>query len=265
MTVSNCFVRLACLIPMTAFVAACGSKNLLDELDQWDLVYISDSTGWGVAKRYAENIQRDTGKIVQVSDYATGGLSALAVLDVLEGDHQDSDNEVGSGSLRSDIAKAEVIVFFVNPRGELARGGVQGGVEHCISADQPPDDCSLELYEPYIENLRAVYENILALRMGKPTIIRATDLYNPLISIHRNRNMEDECTECVENFNTAVRQAAEAFNIPLVSIYDAFNGSNHNEDPREKGYIGADGIHASEEGRQVVADLLSAAGYEPIE
>jgi len=138
-------------------------------------------------------------------------------------------------------------------------------MEHCIRLDQPPDDCTFRLYEPYVENLKAVYEEILTLRNGKPTIIRAVDFYNPLISLHRENNMETECTHCFETFNTAVRKAAEAFNVPLISVYDAFNGIDHNEDPREKRYIGSDGEHTTDKGQQVIADLLSEAGYEPIE
>jgi lysophospholipase L1-like esterase len=168
-------------------------------------------------------------------------------------------------TLRADIAEAEVIVFFGNPRGDSSEGGVTGGMEICIDGYKAPDDCTPELYEPYIENLKAIYDEILALRKGKPTIIRAVDFYNPIISRHRANNVEVECTQCFEIFNSAVRQAAEAYNIPLISVYDAFNGSNHDEDPREKGYIGSDGVHASEQGRQVIADLLSEAGYEPIE
>jgi len=123
----------------------------------------------------------------------------------------------------------------------------------------------LELYQPYIENLKRVYEEVLALRAGSPTIVRALDLYNPLVIVHRERNMEKECTRCLEIFNTAVRQAASAFNVPLVSVHDAFNGPSHREDPREKGYIGPTGIHASKRGKRVIADLLSRVGYEPLE
>lgn len=257
-------LRAICTILAAVLIAGCG-KNSLDELEEWDLVYISDSTGWGVAQKYAENIRKETGKIVRVKDYAIGGLPAIRILDVLRTDPEDMESDDQFKSLRSDIAEAEVIVFFANPRGDSSKGGVQGGMENCISAVSPPDDCTIELYEPYIKNLKAVYTEIFAIREGKPTIIRATDLYNPLISIHRERDMEIECTECQETFNTAIRQAAEAFNIPLISIYDAFNGSEHNEDPREKGFIGPDGIHASEKGKQVIADLLGDVGYAPIE
>ncbi len=264
MKVSRSSLRTMCIIITTAIMAGCG-ENLLDELEEWDLVYISDSTGWGVAEKYAENIRKDTGKTVRVRDYAIGGLPAIKILDVLHTDPEDMENDDQFKSLRSDIAEAEVIVFIANPRGDSSKGGVQGGIENCISAVSPPDDCTLELYEPYIKNLKAVYTEIFALREGKPTIVRAVDLYNPIISIHRERNMETECTTCLETFNTAIRQAAEAFNVPFISVYDAFNGPAHDEDPRERGYIGTDGIHSSEKGRQVIADLLSEAGYVPVE
>ena len=247
------------------FMVACSNNtNPLDELDEWDLVYISDSTGWGVADRFAENIERDTGKTVRAHSYATSGLQALTILNTL----RTAPEEVPAGtyeSLHADIAEAEVIVFFGNPRGPASQGGLNMGGEQSCMGSMVPSDCSSERFAPYTENLKAVYEEILALRDGKPTIIRAVDFYNPLISIWNTKNIEVECTACWETFNSAVRQAAEAYNIPLVSVYDAFNGPNHDEDPREKGYIGPDDIHASPEGQQVIADILSEAGYEPIE
>ena len=248
------------------FIRMSGKTYSLDELEEWDLVYISDSEGWGVANKFADNIERDTGKTVQIHDYAIGGLSALRVLQALQSDPE-SLSDIKFKSLQADIAEAEVIVFFANPLGDPSKGGVQGGMDKCIvpRLGHPPENCTLQLYEPYIENLKAIYEEILALRNGKPTIIRAVDFYNPLISEHRKLNMEIECTQCWEIFNTAVRQAADAFNIPFVSVYDVFNGLNHDEDPREKGYIGTDGRHTSKQGQQVIADLLSKAGYEPVE
>lgn len=249
---------------MIMFMDVCSKKKSINELEEWDLVYISDSTGWGVAERFAKNIERDTGKTVHVHNYAIGSLSALRVLNALHSDPEDLTDKIFK-NLHDDIANAEVIVFFGNPRGDSSEGGVTGGMEKCIGGMKAPDDCTPELYEPYIENLKAIYEEIFALRNEHPTIIRAVDFYNPLISRHRSRNMEAECTQCFEIFNSAVRQAAEAYDIPVVSIFDAFNGTNHDEDPREKGYIGSDGIHASIQGQQVIADLLGKAGYEPIE
>ncbi|MFO7933639.1 MAG: SGNH/GDSL hydrolase family protein [Bacteroidales bacterium] len=247
-------IRISLITVFSLFIGGCANTNP-DKRDQektrdWDLVYISDSTGWGVAKKYANNIEDDTGKTVHVKDYATGGLSAIEVFDMIKNSAMSKEE-----NLKSAIAEADVIVLFVNPRGDSSRGGVKAGLENCIDYESgnPPDSCSVEMYHPYTENLKSIYEAIFTLRNGQPTIIRATDFYNPVISEHRKHNMETECTECLE-----------AFNIPLISIYDAFNGSDHFEDPREKGYIGDDGIHASEKGRQVIADLLSDVGYEPV-
>jgi hypothetical protein len=241
-------------------------SNPLFELEIWNLVYICDSTGWGVANVYAQNIERDTGKIIKTHNYAIGGLSAVEVLQALHGAPKLL-SDVKLKSLREDVAKAEVIVFFANPRGDPSHGGVQGGLEKCITlaTDNPPDNFTLELYEPYIKNLKAIYETVFTLRMGKPTIIRAIDFYNPIISEQRKFNMEIECTRSWEIFNMAVHQSADEFNIPIVSVYDVFNGVKHNEDPREKGYICPDGMHTTEKGQQVIADLLSKIGYEPTE
>lgn len=263
MKIQGYFIGIMSITLITTFMASCRKTSPLNELEEWDLVYISDSTGWGVAEKFANNIERDTGRTVRVHNYAIDSLRALRVLNELQSDPETVSKEFET--LRADIAEAEVIVFFGNPRGDSSEGGVTGGMEKCIGGTEAPDDCTPELYEPYIENLKAIYDEILALREGKPTIIRAVDFYNPIISKHRANNIEVECTQCFEIFNSAVRQAAEAYNIPLISVYDAFNGSNHDEDPKEKGYIGSDGIHASEQGRQVIADLLSEAGYEPIE
>lgn len=256
------------LVFVLAISGVVYAADSLDELEEWDLVYITDSSGMGVADKFADNIERDTGKTVRISGYGytVGGLSALRVLQALQSDPE-SLSDIKFKSLQADIAEAEVIVLFVTPRGDPSKGGVHDeGMEKCIGCDGlPPEDCTLQLYEPYIENLKAIFEEILALRNGKPTIIRAVDFYNPLISEHRKLNMEIECTQCWEIFNTAVRQAADAFNIPFVSVYDVFNGLNHDEDPREKGYIGTDGRHTSEQGRHVIADLLSEAGYKPVE
>jgi hypothetical protein len=49
-------------------------------------------------------------------------------------------------------------------------------------------------------------------------------------------------------------------------VYDAFNGLNHDEGPREKDYIGGDdGEHTTEAGQKVIADLMRELGYDPIE
>lgn len=227
----------------------------------WDLVFISNSIGFGVPELYAQNIEQDTGKTVQVHDYAIGSLNAVDVLHDLQHGPDSVDNNL-LRSLREDVKEAEVIVFFADPEGDPS---VTSDFDNCIyGRATPPENCGPETYGDYSENLKAIYAEIFTLRDGKPTIIRAIDLYNPMISRFRKNNMEAECTHCQEIFNNIIHEAAAAYNIPTVSLYDAFNGPDHDQDPREKGYIGYDGLHTSLEGQQLIADLLSEAGYDPV-
>ena len=78
------------------------------------------------------------------------------------------------------------------------------------------------------------------------------------------RGEDESCTEAWENQSDAVRHVAATYRIPFLSRYDAFNGINHDEDPREKGFIVEDGQHPSTLAAQYTAELLSLMGYEPV-
>ena len=127
-----------------------------------------------------------------------------------------------------------------------------------------PASCGPETFAQYTADLKAIWAKILELRAGQPTILRATDIYNPLVLPWSEAGVFEACTGCWENMSQAARLAAEAYDIPFLSRYDAFDGANHDEDPREKGYIHADGEHPTELASQFTADLLSQMGYEPV-
>ena len=118
-----------------------------------------------------------------------------------------------------------------------------------------------ELLAPYQADLEAIYDEIARLREGRPLILRATDIYNPLLSRWREKGIEDACRVCLESVNAAARQAAEEHRVPFVSVYDGFNGPDHDQDPRAKGLIRDDGEHPSEAGAQFIAELLQQSGY----
>ena len=126
-----------------------------------------------------------------------------------------------------------------------------------------PSACDPASFEKWTTDLEAIWAEILELRAGQPTLLRATDIYNPLVSPWNAHGVFEACTECWENMSHAARLAAEAYGIPFLSRLDAFNGVNHDEDPRTKGYIRSDGEHPSDLGSQYTAELLSQMGYEP--
>lgn len=228
---------------------------------EWDLVLIGDSysSGWGVAEVYAAHIEDDLGVTVRVHDKAIPNVSAGQVLKALRAEPVPS---MALQELPDVIREAEVVVFFANAVESVSE--THPGDWDCMYTCDKPVDCSRETFETYKAHLDAIYEEILALRNGSPTIIRALDSYVPIYSRWIECGIEGECTLCWENYTATIHQAAADRNIPVAHVYDAFNGPNHDEDPTEKGYIGPGGIHTSEEGQQVIADLLRELGYEPV-
>ena len=268
------FNKARILVLVIILLLFCGMHQLLTtatsmkapaELKEWDYVVFGDSTTWGFPKYYASYMEKDLGVKVTIHNKAVGGQSVINILRILRKDE----------SLRKLVSEAEVVTLIGNPK--LSPGDTPESLENyikwkeqpswdkdCKKSYRPPGDCSPETFESYIENIKAIIEEILSLRNGMPTIIRAMDYYMPLYSEWKNHGIEKECTCCWENFNNAIHQAAAAYNVPVARVYDAFNGPNHDEDPREKGYIGDDGRHTREAGQKVIADLMRELGYDPV-
>jgi len=226
---------------------------------EWNLVVIGDSSLWGLGEAFASQIEKDVGVKVILEDVTLGGLSAGRVLQALQ---TGKSLDLQLQRLPDTLRDAEVVVMFVNPLSSvdpekpLDFGG-------CFLY-RAPESCSPESFEKYIADMKAIWAKILELRAGQPTILRATDIYNPLVSPWNEHDVFEACTVCWGNMSNAARLAAEAYDIPFLSRYDAFNGANHNEDPREKGYIRSDGEHPSDLASQYTAKLLSQMGYEPV-
>jgi hypothetical protein len=220
----------------------------VEEQEGLDLVIFGDSTLWGVGDYYAAYIQEDLNEPVRLHDMWQGSMSAVALLDKLK------ENEM----VRDTVREAEIVVYFGNPIGSAT------GDWQCIVEPYSVTNCSPETFAGYRETLEEIVAEIFALREGFPTVIRATDFYIPILSLWREANIEADCTHCIDNMNEAVQQAAEAHHVPVAHVFDAFNGPMHDEDPRDKGYIGPDGVHTTELGRITIATLLRELGYDRV-
>ena len=162
------------------------------------------------------------------------------------------------------VAEAEIVVLAGNP---LDSGVREEGVFACWPADPvqefaayTPDD-----WVPYTDLLQSVFDDIRTARQGQPTVLRAVDIYVPVVAKWEQLGITDECTAFQESFTEAVRVAAEAAGVTMVSMYDAFNGPDHDQDPVAAGYILADGLHLTDEGGEVGGAALAAAGFAPDE
>jgi hypothetical protein len=220
---------------------------------EWTVMVIGDSTMWYLGEAFASNIEEDVGVKVKLHPWIVGGLSAGEVLLALEYEE---------GGLSKLLKDAEVVVIWVNPEdSEIPETPMDFGACFGIGT---PGSCPPEAFEKFTADLEAIYAKIFELRDGQPTILRAVDFYNPLVSTWIKYGMFEECTYCWENLSDATRLAAEAYNIPFLSRYDAFDGVNHDEDPREKGLIMSDGVHPTKLAGEYTADLLSKMGYDPV-
>jgi len=110
-----------------------------------------------------------------------------------------------------------------------------------------------EDWRPYGDWLGDVYGAIWEAREGRPVVLRAHDVYNPWIAPWTELGIEPECTAIWSGQSQAIRRAVEANGAVFVSFFDLFNGPDHEQDPRARGWIDTDGMHANEQGGAVAA------------
>jgi hypothetical protein len=212
-----------------------------------------------LGKAFASQIEKDVGVEVVLDDFAIGNLSAATVLQALQtGKAPLSRLE----ELPTALKEADVVVMFANPMDSLDPETSQS-IDSCFAASAPAP-CAFKSFETYTADLKAIWAKVFELRFGRPTILRAIDVASPFVSSWQKSQVFEACTICWECVSTAVRQAAEAYHIPFLSRYDAFNGVKHDEDPRQKGYILSDGMHPNDTATQITAQLLAKLGYEPV-
>lgn len=224
----------------------------------WTLVVIGDSSMWGLGEAFANQIEKDMGVKVIIEDFTLGALSAGEVLSALQSGKSE---RAILEALPAALKEAEVVMMFVNPNDSI-------NAEHPMDFSgcffgNAPNACQEDTFSQYQSDLEAIWWKIIELRKGKPTILRATDIYNPIINLWEKNGVFVACDVCWTNMSSANRKAAESYGIPFLSRYDAFNGLTHKENPREKSYILDDGEHLSEEGAAFTSQLFSEMGYEP--
>jgi hypothetical protein len=224
----------------------------LDKSEPWDLVWFSDSLGFGVAHAWADLIEDAEGVEVRVHNHLIGNVPIERFRAMVNGEE----------TIRQEVAGAEIIVVFGNPSGTAPPDTAV--CAYSPLDPNPPEFYTSEDFVPYGDVFRDIFEVIFELRAGEPTVIRAFDMFAGVLVDWREAGTEAECTAAWEAFSGAIREAADEYGVLTASFYDAFNGPDHDEDPRGKGYISDDGFHASLEGQLAQAEVLHGLGYGAI-
>jgi hypothetical protein len=228
-----------------------------------DLVYITDSGRTNVDQRYADLAAQALDREVRLRPVDPNPLSIRT-------------------TYAEQVAEAEIIVFYFNPgafEDDMPEPNIDAGCFDSLDALEDPNYSgpawtpgtkwepapvvpTAEDWQPYRDWLSDVYDAIWEVRQGRPVVLRAHDIYNPWFAPWTELGVEAECTAIWEGQTQAIREAAEANGAVFVSFFDLFNGPDHDEDPRAKGWIGDDGMHASVDGGAAAAQALAAVGFE---
>lgn len=211
------------------------------------LLYISDSSGWKTGEAYAAVAQAELGVPVELIDWRRGGLSMVDVPTMLR-------------RLPRVVADAELVVLWANPIGS----GVKEDIASCVGEPGEPGVYTEADWRPFADLTGQVLDAIWEAREGKPTVLRVTDLYSPVVASEwKDRGIGEACMTAFETMSDAVRTAAEAHGATFVSALDVYNGPDHRQDPVAAGLIDADGTHPGEAGGQAMAAALAATGFDP--
>lgn len=253
---NNRFLSIFSMIILLMMVS-CNASPSMTDMEEWDLVWISDSSGWGVAEVFAAMVEEDTGVKVNVNDFWMGALSAGEVYTAF---NKEPTSRFKLTQVLELIPEAEIIVFYANPLDSIASDDPADW--NCIGDGTNYVNKCMD-FELYIRHLEGIYQIIFELREGKPTILRAFDAYNPLIADFHKQGVYEECKACWADYNAAIHQAAATFKIPVAEVAEAWNGPNWDVDPVQLGYT-KDGIHPNELGARVIAQAIRELGYKPV-
>jgi hypothetical protein len=265
-------------MPITSQVSLTPSPSTpaLAELEEWDLLIISDSSNWGVGQYYAKLIEADINVKVNLHDCWISPLLILHALQTLQTGWIWS-SMVGDDSCQkplTDLVKeAEVMVFYGRGLGSDSPEGMAACMsENYANKNKLPEfeayksdlltSCTPENWATYKTNLGLLLDEIYKLRDGRPLILRMTDFYIPVHASYKANDMDEVCTACLSSFADAIRETAAEHGVPVADTMAGFNGKDYMSDPVEAGYIKPDGIHPTDKGAQYIATLLQQTGYE---
>jgi hypothetical protein len=212
---------------------------------------MGDSLMWRLVRSYAAHLERDLGIEVIQHDRTRDGEHSSYLLNRLR----------TVPKLRRDIGEAEVVIFnigfgvFETPAYTHAFGspGDCGGTDN--------QDCLREALKVYKADTDAIIAEIVSLRSPSEALIRTMDTHQFMVKEWKAAGAFEVMNTYWQDANEHVIQVASEHHIPVARVYAAFMGPNGDEDPRDKGYV-SDGVHPTEEGADLMAELFRELGYE---
>jgi lysophospholipase L1-like esterase len=226
----------------------------------WILVAFGDSIakeaaaeGSSYPELYARSVEELTERGVSLTDLADGSTTTESMLASL------ADVEVTKSVANADIITITAGGNDVDPFAAYPDG--------TCTASQAAADC-LAAYNPDFEaRYRQILTRIVALRQGRPTIIRVTSPdYNPFIGWDQAPSDTfgvDFYRQVAAAETEVVCRVAPEFGAACADFLTLFNGKDGTADAAH--YLTADHAHPDITGRQLIVDTLVATGLTPLQ
>jgi lysophospholipase L1-like esterase len=256
---------------LTAALMLVGLFITANAQAQWKYTALGDSltTGYlatqGYVPRYQSDIQTDTGVSVVLYNLGQNGWASGNLLHALQ-----TDSVFQNALMQSDIVTWDIgLNDFKIARSQYKNGGCGGN---------DGQNCLRNAVATFKSNWDGIVREILLRRSPFNTIVRTIDIYDPWVKTDKAANSVSDKREpayakgtdfqvieyYLDQMNNYIATTTTNNSIPCASVHLAFNGVNGDEDPIAKGYIASDGLHPSDTGHQVIADVLRGLGYVPL-
>jgi lysophospholipase L1-like esterase len=229
----------------------------------WRLVALGDSDttgsgappGRGWVDRYAALIGTGQGRGVSVSNLAQDGMTSSQLLSTVQSDK----------TFRDAIAAADIVV--------LGSGGADlntgdGAME---AGSCKGTACYTPVIAAFRTNFNAIAAEVVRIRAGKPTVLRAIGFANGLTGAEDviPPFLAPIATEVgvyqARGLSGAICAAMTAHGGKCADVLTAFNGPKGDGDAYKTGLMNkVDCCYPSEKGQSLMADLLYATGLAPL-
>jgi lysophospholipase L1-like esterase len=216
------------------------------DVETWDYVVLGNSVGAWWAEDYGDLVESDLGvKLVYRNHWAPGQM----VWELLRDIRVDE-------TLQADIKEAELITIGVGCSDMFWE------IESYVDSGLVNQGGMSKKLERFRETYDTMLTELLAFTSPTDTIIRTMDFYYPYVRRDQERGIYDETKRWWHQFNECIVDTARKHGIPAARVFEAYNGPDGNDDPREKGYLYPDDRHSSDEGMKVIAREFQKLGYQ---